>query len=75
MLPPAGFSTVSAISPHLLQLSELWHWASTKRGGYQVIDEGRKLAVPLVGWNGRRHFDQGSKDRLIAACLTLAHRY
>lgn len=33
------------------------------------MDEGQKLAVRLVGRNGRRRFDQGSKDRLVAACL------
>ncbi|QIO56135.1 transposase [Rhizobium leguminosarum] len=40
-----------------------------KRGGHQVMDEGQKLAVRLVGRNGRRRFDPGSKDRLVAACL------
>ncbi|WP_168333654.1 IS66-like element accessory protein TnpA [Rhizobium anhuiense] len=33
------------------------------------MDEGQRLAVRLVGRNGRRRFDQGSKDRLVAACL------
>ncbi|AHG50196.1 transposase (plasmid) [Rhizobium leguminosarum bv. trifolii CB782] len=33
------------------------------------MEEGQKLAVRLVGRNGRRRFDQSSKDRLIAACL------
>ncbi|NHT77025.1 transposase [Rhizobiaceae bacterium CRRU44] len=33
------------------------------------MGEGQKLAVRLVGRNGRRRFDQGSKDRLVAACL------
>ena len=33
------------------------------------MEEGQKLAVRLVGRNGRRRFDQGSKDRLVAACL------
>ncbi|QND47699.1 transposase [Rhizobium lusitanum] len=33
------------------------------------MDEGQKLAVRLVGRNGRRRFDQSSKDRLVAACL------
>lgn len=40
-----------------------------KRGGHQIMDEGQKLAVRLVGRNGRRRFDQSSKDRLVAACL------
>ena len=40
-----------------------------KRGGHQVMDEGQKLTVRLVGRNGRRRFDQWSKDRLVAACL------
>nr|WP_313556554.1 transposase [Agrobacterium cavarae] len=40
-----------------------------KRGGHQVMDEGQRIAVRLVGRNGRRRFDQGSKDRLVAACL------
>ncbi|RWY68271.1 transposase [Rhizobium sp. WSM1325] len=44
-------------------------WCPLKRGGHQVMDEGQKLAVRLVGLNGRRRFDQGSKDRLVAACL------
>ena len=35
------------------------------------MDEGQKLAVRLVGRNGRRRFDQGSRDRLVAACLKL----
>ncbi|MEF0944444.1 MULTISPECIES: IS66-like element accessory protein TnpA [unclassified Rhizobium] len=34
-----------------------------------MMEEGQKLAVRLVGRNGRRRFDQGSKDRLVAACL------
>ncbi|ARO32631.1 IS66 family insertion sequence transposase protein (plasmid) [Rhizobium sp. NXC14] len=34
-----------------------------------MMEEGQKLAVRLVGRNGRRRFDQSSKDRLIAACL------
>ncbi|KSV63398.1 transposase [Sinorhizobium sp. Sb3] len=33
------------------------------------MDEDQKLAVRLVGRNGRRRFDQSSKDRLVAACL------
>lgn len=33
------------------------------------MDEGQKLTVRLVGRNGRRRFDQSSKDRLVAACL------
>ncbi|MBX5164802.1 IS66-like element accessory protein TnpA [Rhizobium sp. NZLR4b] len=33
------------------------------------MDECQKLAVRLVGRNGRRRFDQRSKDRLVAACL------
>jgi transposase len=40
-----------------------------KGGGHQVMDEGQKLTVRLVGRNGRRRFDQSSKDRLVAACL------
>ncbi|WP_236772740.1 transposase [Agrobacterium tumefaciens] len=44
-------------------------WCPLKRGGHQGIDEGQKLAVRLVGRNGRRRFDLGSKDRLVAACL------
>ncbi|WP_152095713.1 IS66-like element accessory protein TnpA [Rhizobium dioscoreae] len=34
-----------------------------------MMEEGQKLAVRLVGRNGRRRFNQSSKDRLIAACL------
>ncbi|MDL2402384.1 IS66-like element accessory protein TnpA [Rhizobium mayense] len=34
-----------------------------------MIEERQKLAVRLVGRNGRRRFDQVSKDRLVAACL------
>ncbi|KAA3497833.1 transposase [Rhizobium rhizogenes] len=44
-------------------------WCPLKRGGHQVMDEGQKLAVRVVGRNGRRRFDQGSKDHLVAACL------
>ncbi len=33
------------------------------------MDEGQKLAVRLVGRNGIRRSDQGSKDSLVAACL------
>ncbi len=33
------------------------------------MDEGQKLAVGLVGRNGTHRFDQGAKDRLVAACL------
>ena len=33
------------------------------------MEEGQKLAVRPVGRNGRRRFDQGSKDRLVASCL------
>ncbi|WP_205926810.1 MULTISPECIES: IS66-like element accessory protein TnpA [unclassified Rhizobium] len=33
------------------------------------MNEGQKFAVRLVGRNGRRRFDQSSKDRLVAACL------
>ena len=44
-------------------------WCPLKIGGHQVMDEGQKLTVRLVGRNGRRRFDQGSKDRLVAACL------
>ncbi|ARO32598.1 IS66 family insertion sequence transposase domain-containing protein (plasmid) [Rhizobium sp. NXC14] len=33
------------------------------------MEESQKLAVRLVGRNGRRRFDQSSKDRLFAACL------
>lgn len=34
-----------------------------------MMEEGQKLAVRLVGRNGRRRFEQSSKDRLVAACL------
>ncbi|RSB63511.1 IS66 family insertion sequence hypothetical protein, partial [Rhizobium pisi] len=30
-------------------MSELWHEVSTKKGGHQVMEEGQKLAVRLVG--------------------------
>ncbi len=40
-----------------------------KRGGHQMMEEGQKLVVRLVGRNGRRRFDPASKDRLISACL------
>jgi transposase len=33
------------------------------------MEESQKLTVRLVGRNGRRRFDPGSKDRLVAACL------
>jgi len=33
------------------------------------MEEVQKLAVRLVGRNGRRRFEQSSKDRLFAACL------
>jgi len=34
-----------------------------------MSDEEQKLRVRLVGRDGRRRYDPGSKDRLVAACL------
>lgn len=34
-----------------------------------MSDEEQKLRVRLVGRDGRRRYDPGSKERLVAACL------
>lgn len=34
-----------------------------------MSDEDQKLRVRLVGRDGRRRYDSGSKERLVAACL------
>lgn len=34
-----------------------------------MSDEEQKLRVRLVGRDGRRRYDRGSKERLVAACL------
>ena len=40
-----------------------------------MSDEEQKLRVRLVGRNGRRRYDPGSKERLVAACLQLVCQY
>lgn len=73
---PSPARRVSANFPHLLLLSGLMHEVSTKIGGHLVMEEDeQKLRVRLVGRNGRRRYDPASKDRLVAAALSLACRY